>query len=963
MRTHTPAPTRRSRSAALLGLTLAFTACTGTNPDVLEQGLDASGAGGRIGDAGTGGRGGEATTGGNGGAGGTTGGAPADQGTGGDTPPPVDAGVGGQVLPPDAGPIDSDGDGTVDPEDNCPAVPNGDQADADADGLGDACDRCPQGGSDLDLDGDGVIACAGDCDDTDPRRYTGAVERCDALDNNCDNNVDEGFAELGQPCADGQGVCRREGSFVCAEDGLTLRCGATAGAPAAEVCDDLDNDCDGAADEGVPNCCEPGEQLVCGVNEGRCREGHQNCGADRSFGPCDAIGPEPEACNAQDDDCNGIVDDGVLNACGMCGAVPDEVCNGLDDDCDGNVDEDVRNACGECGAVPMEICDAVDNDCDGQTDEGVQNACGGCGPVPAEVCDGIDNDCDGQTDEGVLNACGGCGPVGAEVCDGIDNNCDGRIDEGVSNACGACGPVPVEVCDGVDNNCDGRTDEGLLNACGACGPVGPEVCDGADNNCDGNIDEGVLNACGACGVVPAEVCDGRDNDCDGQTDEGLVNACGQCGPTPPEVCDGFDNDCNGVIDDAAGPCGPVEACNNLDDDGDGQVDEDLAEICVVSIGESAAGPQGRGLGQSLIATPDLNNDGFPDAVAGAPVVAEAGLSLRAISGRDGAELWHVDGDGKLGTSLAAGHFFDGANYIAAGGPEMASNRGGVGQVVFFDATGALVQRFEASAGRHVGDTLAAGALGGSPAVDDIVIGDWQFDNVDGGGNGNEDHGRVLVLEMSRGDGPRVIVDARGDAVGRKLGERVFVVNGAFAGQAATIMATQRRDNDRAVAALHPVSGAVTTELRPADPSSSTFGRTVANGRFGGANVLAIGANRAVFNGIAFSGVVYLEDTAGGVGNRLSGGVVNGEQGVGLATLPRPAAAQDAVVMGGQAMGRVDIYDPALNRTSQVTWMGAGTSFGRVVAVSAPLANGTRRLFVAEPSSRNARGRVLIYSIR
>jgi hypothetical protein len=931
MRTHTPAPTRRSRTAALLGLTLALSACTGSNPDALAEGQDAAGAGGRNADAGPGGNGGNGTPGGQGGQGGGTGGLRADQGAGGDTPP-ADAGPGGQMLPPDAGPIDSDGDGIVDPQDNCPAVPNGDQADADADTLGDACDRCPQGGSDLDLDGDGVIACAGDCDDTDPRRYAGAVERCDALDNNCDNNVDEGFADLGQPCADGQGTCRREGSFVCAEDGLTLRCGATAGAPAEELCDDLDNDCDGSADEGVPDCCEPGEQLVCGVNQGRCREGHQNCRADRSYGPCDAVGPEPEACNAEDDDCNGIVDDGVLNACGQCGAVPMEVCNGLDDDCDGNVDEDVRNACGECGAVPIEICDGQDNDCDGQTDEGVQNACGECGPVAAEVCDGQDNDCDGQTDEGVLNACGGCGPVGVEMCDGIDNNCDGRTDEGLLNACGQCGPLPPEVCDGTDNDCDGDTDEGVQNACGGCGPVGNEVCDGVDNNCDG------------------------------RTDEGLLNACGQCGPVPPEVCDGFDNDCNGQIDDAPAPCGPVEACNNTDDDGDGQVDEELAEICVVSIGESAAGPQGRGLGQSLVATGDLNGDGFPDAVAAAPVAAAAGLALRAISGRDGAELWHVDGDGKLGTSLAVGRFFDGATYIAAGGPEMVSSRGGVGQVVFFDATGALVQRFEASAGRHIGETLAAGAIGGSPALDDVVIGDWQFDNADGA-PADADHGRVLVLEMSRGDGPQVIVDARGDAQGRKLGERVFVVNGAFAGQAATILTTLRRDTDRSVVALHPVSGAVTTELRPADASAWTWGQIVVNGRFGGANVLAIGANRARFNAVAFSGIVYLADTAGGIGARLSAGVVNGEQGVGLATLPRPGAAQDAVVMGGRALGRVEVFDPALNRTTQVTWPEAGTSLGRSVAVSAPLANGTRRLFVAEPSSRNARGRVLIYSIR
>lgn len=46
-----------------------------------------------------------------------------------------------------------------------------------------------------------------------------------------------------------------------------------------------------------------------------------------------------ELCNGEDDDCDGVVDDGVLNACGSCGPVPTESCNGEDDDCDGAVDE------------------------------------------------------------------------------------------------------------------------------------------------------------------------------------------------------------------------------------------------------------------------------------------------------------------------------------------------------------------------------------------------------------------------------------------------------------------------------------------------------------------------------------------------------------------------------------------------------------------------------------------------
>ncbi len=107
-----------------------------------------------------------------------------------------------------------------------------------------------------------------------------------------------------------------------------------------------------------------------------------------------------------------------------------------------------------------EICNGSDDDCDGVVDNGVLNACGACGPVPSETCNGADDDCDGSIDEGVLNACGGCGPVPVETCDGTDEDCDGLIDEGTTTPEGLpCGTAPV---DGGTAAVDGgaRTDAG-----------------------------------------------------------------------------------------------------------------------------------------------------------------------------------------------------------------------------------------------------------------------------------------------------------------------------------------------------------------------------------------------------------------------------------------------------------------------------------------------------------------------
>jgi len=68
------------------------------------------------------------------------------------------------------------------------------QMDADNDGEGDVCDSSPFEYTDpnIDVDNDGFLVCEGDCDDFNNTVYPGANELCDGLDNDCDGTIDEG---------------------------------------------------------------------------------------------------------------------------------------------------------------------------------------------------------------------------------------------------------------------------------------------------------------------------------------------------------------------------------------------------------------------------------------------------------------------------------------------------------------------------------------------------------------------------------------------------------------------------------------------------------------------------------------------------------------------------------------------------------------------------------------------------
>ncbi len=209
--------------------------------------------------------------------------------------------------------IDEDEDGICGAEDNCPDVANPDQTDSDGDNIGDACDNCPD-----------------------------------------DPNVD-------QIDEDADGIGDRCDPIVCVEDGMP------------DLCDGLDNDCDGNVDEGpdggapvAPDLCATGDPGACGPGEQQCIAGMVVCVGEGI--------PEMEICDAVDNDCDGRIDEGVRNNCGTCEMIEDESCNGEDDDCDGNIDE--NNPCpgeevcfeGECrGACAGNECIEGGQFCDPET--------------------------------------------------------------------------------------------------------------------------------------------------------------------------------------------------------------------------------------------------------------------------------------------------------------------------------------------------------------------------------------------------------------------------------------------------------------------------------------------------------------------------------------------------------------------------------------------------------------------
>ena len=314
---------------------------------------------------------------------------------------------------------------------------------------------------------------------------------------------------------------------------------------------------------------------------------------------CDAIEPQAEVCNGEDDNCDGLTDEGFGTAsCGQGECVHtvdrcvdgnlvecdpmegsmEELCDGLDNDCNGFVDEDFpdldEDGTPDCMEEDIDgdgILDGEDN-CplsfnpdQTNTDEDAQgNVCDDdddndgsldnedCAPTnPAifpgnpEVCDNKDNDCNGQIDESLGQTTCGQGP-----CEHTISNCA----YGITQTCDPQQGASPEVCDGEDNDCNGITDEGLGET--VCG-VGP--CEHTQQNCV----NGVPKSCDPLLGALVEVCDGQDNDCDGVADNGVSepNGCSDNNPcTSGDAC--IDSVCQGTayVCNDGNPC-TADSCN------------------------------------------------------------------------------------------------------------------------------------------------------------------------------------------------------------------------------------------------------------------------------------------------------------------------------------------------------------------------------------------------------------------